>query len=136
MAKKTRHTGRPKLLEGKREHIIKAKLTEQELRQLKAMEQQLGLNRSEIIKGRVLHDSHSLVINAAELMKLLDGIGAELGRAGNNINQLARHANTLNKQDMLNPGTVAEFNQLLAAYVTLQQELEKCLRQIIRLMRN
>lgn len=122
--------------DGKRVNIIKAKLTDQELKQLKAMEKQLGLNRSEIIKGRVLHDSASIIINARELMALLDGIGAELGRAGNNINQLARHANILSKQGTLDQNVVTEFNTRLGSYVQIQQELERCLRQIIRLMRH
>ncbi|RYE19979.1 MAG: plasmid mobilization relaxosome protein MobC [Sphingobacteriaceae bacterium] len=36
-------------------------------------------------------------MNGVNLISSLDKIGAELGRSGNNINQLARHANTLNK---------------------------------------
>lgn len=122
--------------DGKRVNIIKAKLTDQELKQLQTIEKQLGLNRSEIIKGRVLHDSTSIIINARELMALLDGIGAELGRAGNNINQLARHANILSKQGTLDQNVVTEFNTRFGSYIQIQQELEKCLRQIIRLMRH
>lgn len=122
--------------DGKRVNIIKAKLTDQELKQLQSIEKQLGLNRSEIIKGRVLHDSTSIIINASELMALLDSIGAELGRAGNNINQLARHANILSKQGTLDQNVVTEFNTQFGSYIQIQQELEKCLRQIIRLMRH
>lgn len=136
MEKPKKKVGRPKMPDGKRVNIIKAKLTDQELKQLKAMEKQLGLNRSEIIKGRVLHDSASIIINARELMALLDGIGAELGRAGNNINQLARHANILSKQGTLDQNVVTEFNTRLGSYIQIQQELERCLRQIIRLMRH
>lgn len=136
MDKPIKKVGRPKMPDGKRVNIIKAKLTDQELKQLQTIEKQLGLNRSEIIKGRVLHDSTSIIINARELMALLDGIGAELGRAGNNINQLARHANILSKQGTLDQNVVTEFNTRFGSYIQIQQELEKCLRQIIRLMRH
>ncbi|MES2446620.1 MAG: plasmid mobilization relaxosome protein MobC [Bacteroidota bacterium] len=136
MDKPIKKVGRPKMPDGKRVNIIKAKLTDQELKQLQSIEKQLGLNRSEIIKGRVLHDSTSIIINASELMALLDSIGAELGRAGNNINQLARHANILSKQGTLDQNVVTEFNTQFGSYIQIQQELEKCLRQIIRLMRH
>ena len=76
-----------------------------------------------------------MLINTKELMKVLDATGAELGRAGNNINQLARHANVLVKQGMLNQDIVCEFNILLGNYITVQQELEKNLRHLIRLMK-
>ena len=76
-----------------------------------------------------------MLLNTKELMKQLDSIGAELGRSGNNINQLARHANILHKQSLLNQSVITEFNSLLGQYITVQQELEKRIRQIIRLMK-
>ncbi|MCY1530418.1 hypothetical protein D9M68_656030 [compost metagenome] len=68
-------------------------------------------------------------------MKKLDAIGAELGRSGNNINQLARHANVLQKQGLLSQSVTIEFSSLLGSYVKVQQELDKIIRQIIRLMK-
>jgi hypothetical protein len=62
-------------------------------------------------------------------------MGAELGRAGNNINQLARHANTLNKRGMLDETVIMEFNLLFREYALIRNETEKSLRQIIRLIR-
>lgn len=120
---------------GKRIHLIKAKLTESEYQQFLALEKQLGLNRSQIIKARVLHDSFAVLVDARQLLFLLDRVGAELGRAGNNINQLARHANTLNKQGMLQGQVVLEFNRLFGQYLLLQRELDAAMRQLIRLMR-
>jgi hypothetical protein len=62
-------------------------------------------------------------------------MGSELGRAGNNINQLARHANILNKRGRLDELVVKEFNILFKEYARIRNDTEKSLRQIIRLIR-
>ena len=131
MKKAKNKGGRPVLLSGKRVHLIKAKLTEEELNQLIQMQQQTGLNRTDLIRKAVLNDKIGH-INTAEIISLFDPIGIELGRAGNNINQLARHANTLSKQHKLDSSIVASFNALLAEYIQIQAELEKALRQLLR----
>lgn len=127
--------GRPAMLSGKRTHIIKAKLTDDEIAVLIRMQQESGLNRTELIRKRVL--GGSLVnINTSEIISVFDPIGAELGRAGNNINQLARHANTLSKQHKLDPSIVAIFNTLLTEYIQIQGELEKALRRLLRRLKD
>jgi hypothetical protein len=93
------------------------------------------MNRMELIRKRVLHAGAAITINSGELLAALDAIGAELGRAGNNINQLARHANVLNKQGMLSPDVATEFNTLFSDYIRTQRELEKNIRQILRAMK-
>lgn len=120
---------------GKRTKIIKARLTEDEFKALLIIENAVGITRMELIRQRVLYHTGSILVNAQELLKLLDSIGAELGRSGNNINQLARHANILNKQGMLNANVASQFNELFTDYIQIQQELEKAIRQIIRLMK-
>lgn len=111
------------------------RLSEQELKQLMELEKSLGISRADIVRIRVLKNATKMLVNAKDLMKQLDDIGAELGRSGNNINQLARHANILHKQGMLSQSVSAEFNSLLGKYIGVQQELEKCIRQVIRLMK-
>ncbi|WP_182982328.1 plasmid mobilization relaxosome protein MobC [Sphingobacterium sp. UME9] len=76
-----------------------------------------------------------MLVNTTEIMKLLDGIGTEIGRSGNNINQLARHANTLQQQGMLRAVLIRDLVPLLTEYVRLQRELEQSVRQLIRLIR-
>src|SRR5690606_39073467 len=120
---------------GKRIHLIKAKLTDEELKALIEIQKTSGLNRMELIRRRVLGKGALVTINVNELLHSLDAIGTELGRAGNNINQLARHANILNKQGQLNDQIVIDFNSLFSAYIHRQQELEKQLRHILRAMR-
>ncbi len=137
MDKPRKKAGRPPVLTGKRTRIIKAKLTEDEFKTLLDIQRASGLNRMELIRRRVLnHGASGTVVNAKELLTTLDGIGAELGRAGNNINQLARHANVLNRQGRLNPEAATEFNRLFTDYIRIQQDLEKALRQLLRAMKN
>lgn len=111
------------------------RLSEQELQKLLELEKSLGISRADIVRIRVLKNSDRTLVNAKELMKNLDAVGAELGRSGNNINQLAKHANILQKQGLLSQSVAVEFNSLLGSYISVQQELEKIIRQIIRLMK-
>ncbi|MEN5057146.1 plasmid mobilization protein [Sphingobacterium kitahiroshimense] len=135
MKKDKKKVGRPPMLTGKRTRIIKAKLTFEEFQALLEIQKNTGLNRMELIRKRVLHGGSTVTINIKELLGMLDAIGAEMGRAGNNINQLARHANMLNRQGKLNPEIISEFNKLFTAYIRTQQELEKILRHILRAMK-
>ena len=136
MDKHKRKPGRPPLLTGKRTRIIKAKLTDDEFEALLHIQKASGLNRTEVIRRRVLYGSSDVtLVNPAELLWALDAIGAELGRAGNNINQLARHANLLNRQGRLTPEVVAEFNRLFNGYIHIQRELDKQIRQLLREMK-
>ena len=120
---------------GKRTKIIKARLTEDEFKQVLIIEKALGVTRMDLIRTRVLYNSSKVLVNARELLKQLDAIGAEIGRAGNNINQLARHANVLNNQGLLTESVSREFNELFRSYIANQQEMEKTIREIIRLMK-
>ena len=115
--------------------IIKARLTEEEFKQLLDMEKQLNLSRTEIIRSRVLYNSNTVLVNANDLLQVLTQVGTELGRAGNNINQLARHANVLNKQGLISELVIRDFNELFGNYIKSQQEIEKVFRQLIRLMK-
>lgn len=124
------------MLTGKRTHLIKAKLTDEEFTKLLEIQKASGMNRMELIRRRVLGGGAVVAVNTAELLTALDTIGAELGRAGNNINQLARHANVLNRQGRLAPEVVAEFNRLFTDYIHTQRELEKNIRGLLRAMKH
>ncbi|WP_254526833.1 MULTISPECIES: plasmid mobilization relaxosome protein MobC [unclassified Sphingobacterium] len=111
------------------------RLSEAERAQFLDLENALGLSRADIVRIRVLQHSKKMLVNTTEIMKLLDSIGAEIGRSGNNINQLARHANTLQQQGMLHSAIMRDLIPLLTEYVRLQRELEQSIRQLIRLIR-
>ncbi|WP_345949018.1 plasmid mobilization relaxosome protein MobC [Mucilaginibacter sp. PAMB04274] len=126
--------GRPMLAEGKRTRKIDARFTEEEYQTIIEMEREFGISRADIIRSHVLSGAQQRVINGKELISQLDLIGGELGRAGNNINQLARYANILKKQNILSPGLIEQFNLLLEKYHGNQVVLEVTLRKVIRLM--
>lgn len=136
MKKVTKKVGRPPMLTGKRTRIIKAKLTDEEFTALLQIQKDSGLNRMELIRRKVLSKGASMTVNVSELIDALDTIGGELGRAGNNINQLARHANVLNRQGRLSPQVVTDFNHRFSDYIRSQQELEKILRHLLRAMKS
>jgi hypothetical protein len=129
-----RLAGRPQLEGGKRIKKIDARFTEDEYADIVALEQELGISKTELVRMRVLGNAKKVVVNSRELIRHLDDIGAEMGRIGNNINQLAKHANILRLRGMLNGSVVAHFNELLESYIKCQQGLETALRKIIREM--
>ena len=128
--------GRPKLKEGKRTKFINVRFTEDEYKTVSDLEKELAISKTELIRMRILSDAKRTVINSKELIRNLDAIGAEMGRVGNNINQLAKHANILKLQGALNPLVVEKFNGLFEDYIQVQQMLEVALRKIIRSMGN
>lgn len=124
--------GRPALDHGKRIKKIDARFTAEEYRQIEDMEKALGMKKTDLIRQRLLGGAARSVINAKELIGELDKVGTELGRAGNNINQLARYANILQKKGILSAGIAVRFNTLVESYNRDQQALELCMRRIIR----
>jgi hypothetical protein len=120
---------------GKKNNRIKkidARFTEDEYKIVEEMEKTLGLRKTDLVRIRLLQDSVALVINAKELIGELNTIGTEIHRHGNNINQLARHANTLYLRGCLAPEVVIQFNELMQAHVKNQEMLEATLRKIMR----
>ena len=122
------------LLKNRRSKKIDVRFTEEEYQLVSHLEQQLGMSKTELVRIRVLENAANLLINAAEMIRQLDSIGSEMKRTGNNINQLARHANTLNKQQRLSPEIIEENNNLLRQWTDLQLLLEATLRKLIRMM--
>ena len=62
---------------------------------------ELGVSKTDLVRRGVLNNAPAVLVNAKEMLRLLDSIGLELARSGNNLNQLARYANILNKRSML-----------------------------------
>jgi hypothetical protein len=101
---------------------------------LNDLEKELGISKTNLIRMRMMSDAKKVVINSRELIKYIDSAGAEMGRIGNNINQLAKHANTLRLKSALNPEVIRQFNILFEEYIRVQQQFEVSLRKIIRAM--
>ena len=127
----TNKGGRPVVLEP-RNRSIHCRFTEKEYQLIENMERVFSLSKANLIRTRVLENAEPLILDGLEFAKELRAIGAELGRAGNNINQLAKHANTLEKSGLLNESVVARFNVLIEGYNVVQTELVKTLRKVTR----
>ncbi|HZY35573.1 MAG TPA: plasmid mobilization relaxosome protein MobC [Mucilaginibacter sp.] len=127
-----KQTGRPKMTEGKRIKKITTRFTQDEYKTISGLEETLGISKTDLVRERLLHGARLTMINAKELISELTRIGTELGRSGNNINQLARYANTLNKKNVLSPQVMETFNLLFAKHLENRRELEVALRKIIR----
>jgi len=125
--------GRPQMETGKRSKKIDVRFTEDEYQLILSLEITLGISKTELLRQRVLSNGTTTVINAKELIRSLDDIFAEMGRVGNNINQLAKHANTLKLQGALSPIVAEHFNSLFQKYLQVQQQLDTSLRKVIRL---
>ena len=128
-----RTKGRPQILAGKRIKKIDARFTEDEYALITEMEKALGLTKTELVRQRLLSNAGLLVGNAKELIVLLDQVGAEMGRCGNNINQLAKYANILKKRGIVSPVVIERFNHLFEEYLKNQRALDATLRKVFRM---
>lgn len=126
-------TGRPIKTGPKRIKKIDVRFTQEEYDDVLELEKTLGLNKTDLVRARVLNDVTLMVVNARELIALLDKTGAEMGRCGNNINQLAKYANTLSKNGKLSPVVMERFNYLFEQYIELQKMMDVSLRKVIRM---
>lgn len=126
--------GRPQMEAGKRTRKIDVRFTEEEYQIIINLESALGIGKTELLRRRTLNDGVATVVNARELIKTLDAIFAEMGRVGNNLNQLAKHANTLKLQGMVSPMVAELFNNYFQEYLQVQRQLEITLRKVIRLI--
>lgn len=132
MEKAKKLNGRPPKTEGKRVKFVNVRFTEEEYKLINDLEKTLGMSKTDLIRHKVLSEAGSILINAGEMIRSLDDVGAEMGRIGNNVNQLARHANTLNLQGHLSPSVAGRYNDLLEQYIRIQELLEATMRKMIR----
>lgn len=107
------------------------RFTEGENNDLLTIAGTLGISVAELLRTKGL-GTKNIAINGVNLIASLDKIGAELGRSGNNINQLAKHANTLNKEGKVDASVMNRFNVLFSDYIITKREIQVALRKIIR----
>lgn len=134
-ARKNKLTGGRLPLKGEcKSKIVQARVTEEEFRFLHKQATDVGLTMTTLIRNKVLGTQKQQVVNAKDLLQQLDAIGTEIGRTGNNINQLARHANALVKHQKSPISTLDDFIPLFQSYIQQQNRLEKHLRKLLRMM--
>ena len=118
---------------GKRDKKIDVRFTKEEFELILKLEKALGISKADLIRNRILTGSQRVIVNAEQLIAALDLLGTEMGRIGNNINQLARYANALNRQGILSVVIAERYHILLVKYKEMQNRLEVLLRRMIRL---
>src|SRR5690606_41856249 len=94
-----------------RERIICFRLCDPEIRDLDRLKEKYGLTRSDLIRKFLLEEKGPLSVNLKESLEVMSELAAEQGRANNNINQLARHANQSLRPTQSNPTLFARSNE-------------------------
>lgn len=92
------------------------------------------MKKADLIRRKLLREGERLLVDSKAVMNSIDGIGLELSKAGNNVNQLARYANILNKDGLLSAVVVDRFLLELRKYNKIKMELERLMRKLIRLL--
>ena len=110
---------------------LSVRVTENEHQELQQIAGTLGLNVGDFVRSKIL-GTKKVVFNGVNLIASLDKIGTELGRSGNNINQLAKQANSLNKVGKMEESIIDRFNTLFSDHITAQQEVQTAFRALIR----
>ena len=129
-----RYKGRPALVYGKRSKKIDVRFTEEEFDLIVAMEKASGLKKADLIRKKLLVEGKRIVVDSKAVMDCLDAVGLELSRAGNNINQLARYANILNKDGLLSVVVADRLLLELQKYNNIKMDLQRLMRKLIRLL--
>ncbi|MBW8326567.1 MAG: MobC family plasmid mobilization relaxosome protein [Prolixibacteraceae bacterium] len=125
--------GRPKLsLELSRNLEIKVRCTREEKKIIRDKAAEYGLTVTDFILRKCL--DQRVVFNHIDYLKEIHSLNLELGRQGNNINQLAKYANTLSVSNKLNPGVAVKIIETLDVYVNKQEEVRVAFRRLIREM--
>ncbi len=125
--------GRPKLPrhQNKGDEIkIRCSKTTKEMIRCKA--KSYGLTLTDYILKKSLEQN--VTFNHIEYLKEIHELGTELARQGNNINQLAKHANTLNINNKLTPDIATTLERLLKSFTQKQEEVRIAFRTLIREM--
>jgi hypothetical protein len=130
--KDMKKNGRP-LLEKpvkRKSHPINAYCTEEEKKQIKNYAKESGLSVSEYIIKKCLDEK--TIPRRIELLKELGSVNLEITRAGNNINQLAKHANRIKNSNGLDSGLFLNYNLLLNDYLKKTEDIKKIVKSIYR----
>ncbi len=83
-----------------------------------------GFNRSEYLRRLVL-ESNKAIVNPTEFLKYLNGIGAEMGKSGGNINQVVKHMNVEANMGRLSENTFKIFIEALKEHNSLKEKVYK-----------
>lgn len=67
-----------------------------------------------------------------ELLNMLDKLGIEQSRIGNNINQIAKKVHTYDREGQISKDMLEQFNKSMHNYLNVLNELSMAYRGLIR----
>lgn len=122
-----------KELQENRTHKITFRLNEREVKFLDEISCGAGISRSDTLRNLIRKIQGDVsIIKTDKLLSTLNHMAAEQGRVNNNINQLAKHANSLFNGANFDPKVFSRFNHLLALYLDYQEEMNRTFRKIYK----
>lgn len=130
---KSRHPGRKPLPTANAlGQSIKCWVTPSEKQQLEKLAQTAGLSLSQYCRGKLFDTVPLYRANPRELIQMMNRLSAEMHPVGNNINQLARHANTAAKSGWSGGPAMDELNQLITLFTKQQAVIAEAFVKFLR----
>lgn len=113
----------------KRERLswVSVRLKPKDYTQLKAESRFLGVSLSQLIRQKLSRDQNK-IIDTKGILNAIDKVVTEQARVNNNINQLAKHANTY--RDKISPKVFQDHTILMAKHLEYRDFMNKVLKQI------
>lgn len=124
--------GRPELDENlkRKAHFVKGYCTKEQKEKIISLAKENGLTVSDYILKKCLNER--TVERRIQLIDSLDTINLEISKIGNNINQLAKHANRKKNVDGLDKELFMNFTFLLNDYLKKINDLKTSIKSIYR----
>jgi hypothetical protein len=118
--------GRRRLEQNQKRRIkLQAHVTSMEYEKLNDQFRASGIRYlSDYLRLLILDSRRSVnITNKQELIKKLDVIGTQIGKIGNNINQIAKYANIQLKSGKIDQRTLERFNKHMEDYLKEERNL-------------
>ena len=110
--------------------VVSVKLRPAELAELDAVCAELGVKRNRLLRTLARKAAGFLEPDEA-VASALKQTTRQIGGIANNINQIAHHANILEKSGEVKPEVLERFNVQLNEYVNLKKDLLQCFKNIL-----
>jgi len=95
--------------------------------QLKAESKSLGMSLSQLIRIKLGSDEYK-IIDTKGILNAIEKVVTEQARVNNNINQLAKYANTY--KDKISPKVFQDHTMLMTKHLEYRDYMNKILKQI------
>ncbi|WP_439490517.1 plasmid mobilization relaxosome protein MobC [Algoriphagus sp.] len=121
-------------MEKKRENLswVSVRLKPEIYTRLKEESQSLKMSLSQLIRMK-LSSEETKIIDLSGLLNSIEKLVSEQARVNNNINQLAKHANTY--RDKISPSVFKDHTMLMSKHIEHRDFMNKLLKQIYQAIR-